>query len=67
LDGIINEGILIKILNVRNDAAHASTRGERRELNKSEVDDTVELLRTALFRFGNVAFAVAEKEQQQIS
>jgi hypothetical protein len=62
VDAIINEDILRRILDVRNDAAHASTSGMRRELNKSNIDDVVELLRTALFLFGNVAFAVAEKD-----
>lgn len=64
VDAIINEDILRKILDIRNDAAHASTSGARRELNKSDIDAAVELLRTALFLFGNVAFAVAEKDGQ---
>ena len=62
LDYIIDKQILRRILEARNNAAHASTNGERRELKKSEVDTTVELLRTALFWFGNVAFAMAEKD-----
>jgi hypothetical protein len=60
---IINDNLLRRILDVRNEAAHASTSGERRELSKDEIDAAVELLRTALFLFGNVAFAVAEKEE----
>lgn len=62
VDSIINEGIFRKILDVRNDAAHASIAGVRRELTKEEIDAAVEHLRTALFLFSNVAFAVAEKE-----
>jgi hypothetical protein len=61
VNAIINESLLRKILDVRNDAAHASTNGVRRELNRDEIDAAV--LRTALFLFGNVAFAVAEKEE----
>jgi hypothetical protein len=61
VDAIIKGDVLRKILDVRNDAAHASTSGARRELNKNEIDAAVELLRIALFLFGNVAFAVAEK------
>jgi hypothetical protein len=63
VNSIINENILTKIMDIRNDAEHASTSGERRELSKSEIDAAVELLRTALFRFCNVAFAIAEKER----
>lgn len=62
VDAIIKTDLLRKILDIRNDAAHASTSGVRRELNRSEIDAAVELLRTALFLFGNVAFAVAEKD-----
>lgn len=62
VDAIIKEDILRKLLDVRNDAAHASTTGARRELNKNEIDAAIELLRTALFLFGNIAFAVAEKD-----
>src|SRR5262249_32739711 len=58
---IIEEDIFRKILDVRNDAAHASTTGVRRELDKVEVDITVEHLRRALFLFSNVAFTVAGK------
>jgi hypothetical protein len=60
VDLIINKRVLRQILDIRNDAAHASTSGKRRELSKREVDAAIELLRTALFLFGNVAFAVAE-------
>jgi hypothetical protein len=63
VNAIINEGILRKILDVRNDAAHASTSGVRRELSKEEIDAALELLRTALFLFSNVAFAVADKTE----
>ena len=62
VDSIIKEDICRKILDVRNDAAHASTTGARRELSREEIDAAVEYLRTVLFLFGNVAFAVAEKE-----
>ena len=62
LNDIIDNKIVRKILDSRNNAAHASTNGVRRELSKNDIDDTVELLRTALFLFGNVAFAVAEKD-----
>jgi hypothetical protein len=62
VDAIINEEIFRKILDVRNDAAHASTNGRQRELDKEGIDVAVEYLRTALFLFSNVAFAVAEKE-----
>jgi hypothetical protein len=61
VDAIIKTDLLRKILDIRNDAAHASTSGARRELSRIEIDAAVELLRTALFLFGNVAFAVAEK------
>src|SRR5262249_40593601 len=62
VDEIIKVDIFRKILNIRNDAAHASTSGARRELSKEDIDAAVEYLRTALFLFSNVAFAVAEKE-----
>jgi len=62
VDSIIREDICRKILGVRNDAAHASTTGARRELSREEIDAAVEHLRTVLFLFGNVAFAVAEKD-----
>jgi hypothetical protein len=62
VDAIIKTDLLRKILDIRNDAAHASTSGVRRELSRNEIDAAVELLRTALFLFGNVAFAVAEKD-----
>lgn len=61
VDAIINEDIFRKILDIRNDAAHASTSGVRRELDKEGIDVAVEHLRTALFLFSNVAFAVAEE------
>ena len=61
IDTLINENVIRKILNVRNDAAHADTTGERRELSRTEIDETVELLRRAIFLFGNVAFAVAQR------
>ena len=63
VDSIIKEDICRKILDVRNDAAHASTTGARRELSRKEIDAAVEHLRTVLFLFGNVAFAVAEKDE----
>jgi hypothetical protein len=62
VDAIIKTDLLRKILDIRNDAAHASTSGAHRELSRIEIDAAVELLRTALFLFGNVAFAVAEKD-----
>jgi hypothetical protein len=62
IETIINAKLLSRILNVRNDAAHASTSGVRRELTKSEIDAAVELLRSALLQFGNVAFAIAQKQ-----
>ena len=61
MDAIINEDIFRKILDIRNDAEHASTSGVRRELDKEGIDVAVEHLRTALFLFSNVAFAVAEE------
>jgi predicted RNA-binding protein Jag len=62
VETIINAKLIRRILDVRNDAAHASTSGVRRELTKGEIDAAVELLRSALFQFGNVAFAIAQKE-----
>jgi hypothetical protein len=64
VDAIINQKLIRKVLDVRNSAAHASTSGNRRELNKSEIDVALELLRTALLLFDNVAFAVADKDAQ---
>jgi hypothetical protein len=63
INNIIDKNIVRKILDARNNAAHASTNGVRRELSKNDIDNAVELLRTALFLFGNVAFAVAEKDE----
>ena len=62
VETIIETQLLRRILNVRNNAAHASTNGLRRELTKDEIDAAVELLRSALLQFGNVAFAIAQKE-----
>jgi hypothetical protein len=62
INAIIESQIIRKILESRNAAAHASTSGARRELTRSDIDNSVELLRTALMLFTNVAFAVAEKE-----
>ena len=62
IETIANGRLLRSILDVRNDAAHASTSGIRRELAKDEIDSAVELLRSALLQFGNVAFAIAQKE-----
>ena len=63
INNIIDKNIVRKSLDARNNAAHASTNGVRRELSKNDIDNAVELLRTALFLFGNVAFAVAEKDE----
>ena len=62
LNKIIDSQVIRTILDARNAAAHANTSGLRRELSRSEIDGSVELLRTALLLFGNVAFAVAEKD-----
>jgi hypothetical protein len=62
MNTIINENVVRNILDVRNDAAHASTNGQRREISKEEIDAVVDYLRRALLLFGNVAFAVAEKD-----
>jgi hypothetical protein len=61
VNAIINSEITRKILESRNAAAHASTNGARRELTRNDIDNSVELLRSALMLFTNVAFAVAEK------
>ena len=62
INAVIESQITRKILESRNAAAHGSTSGMRRELTRSDIDNSVELLRTALMLFTNVAFAVAEKE-----
>ncbi len=56
VETIINAKLIRRILDVRNDAAHASTSGLRRELTKGEIDAAVEQLRSALSQFGNVCF-----------
>jgi hypothetical protein len=61
VNAIINSEITRKILESRNAAAHASTSGARRELTRNDIDNSVELLRSALMLFTNVAFAVAGK------
>jgi hypothetical protein len=62
VENIISTKLLRRILDVRNNAAHASTSGLRRELTKDEIDAAVELLRSALLQFGNVAFAIAQRD-----
>jgi hypothetical protein len=63
LEPVLQNDLIRKIVDIRNIAAHAHTTGTRRELSQRQVDEAVELLRTALFLLSNVAFAVAERPE----
>jgi hypothetical protein len=63
VDEVVQADLIRKILHIRNTAAHAHVSGARRELSWNEVDEAVELLRTALFRLSNVAFTLAERDE----
>ena len=55
IDLIIKENYLNRILKIRNAAAHARTSLENKEIDKSEIDEMVDNLRSFLFRLVNVA------------
>jgi len=55
IDLIIKENYLNRIVKIRNAAAHARTSLENKEIDKSEIDEMVDNLRSFLFRLVNVA------------
>ena len=64
IDVLIEEGPVNRILEMRNDAAHADTSGGEREVTKDQVDDAVKNLASMLTHLRTIAIEVCNIEKE---
>jgi hypothetical protein len=58
-DQLKKDGLVKKILDYRNIAAHADTSGERREVSKKDLEEAIQVLGKVLFRLMNISAHVS--------
>ena len=58
-DHLKRDGLVKKILDYRNIAAHADTSGERREVSKKDLEEAIQVLGKVLFRLMNISAHVS--------